>query len=60
MNIEILIVNLNMSPIHVKCVKISLFILASMGLHGEIVSINVSVMMIFLFVIIDLKFRVTI
>ena len=32
-----LIVNLNMAPIYVKCVKITLFTLASMGLHDEIV-----------------------
>ena len=32
-----LMVNLNMAPIHVKCVKITLFILASMGLHVEII-----------------------
>ena len=26
-----------MVPIHVKCVQITVFILASMGLHGEII-----------------------
>ena len=30
-------VNLNMAQIHVKCVKITIFILTSMGLHGEII-----------------------
>ena len=32
-----LMLNLNMAPIHVKCVKITVFILASMGLYGDII-----------------------
>ena len=32
-----LMVTFNMAQIHVKCVKITLFILASMGFHGEII-----------------------
>ena len=36
MNIEIEWVNLKVVPIHLKCVKITLFILASMGLQGLI------------------------
>ena len=39
-----LMVNLNMSPIHVKCIKIILYILASMGLHDEIISFILNIL----------------